>query len=397
MALLWLPSQHCIVAAKQGEWRPTLGLSEGGQAAAAAKGLSEGLPQHRPQTRAMPRARRARVASPQPCRWLSDALASGLALRKLVYPSSSTESRVLWAPPPRPPQVSGPQPPRRGLHDKQSPLFSTTPPLALRPSSPPAAVTVPACKLLAGNKRLRSGRTRGASPPLSRRAARSPVAGWNCSGGGRLSSPFQRRHCRRPALPGQPPWKPGSARRGQLGRRKGAGPTGSPAGRGGGGGQDWRLRRRGRGVPRLGRGTPEHPAPPPRQLTPSTLAGVAESPPARVSGEEQSWSRRANPLTKESPAFPALARPLRPPPPPPRFFPTRGIRAQPKGEPRRGAPASPTASRLWLGPLGAPSASRDARAGVGGLHYPRLQLCRQRLSLYFSNVTSGADQRTVKS
>lgn len=63
---------------------------------------------------------------------------------------------------------------------------------------PPAAVTVPACKLLAGNKRLRSGRTRGASPPLSRRAARSHAAGWKCSGGGRISSHFQPRHSRCP-------------------------------------------------------------------------------------------------------------------------------------------------------------------------------------------------------
>lgn len=123
--------------------------------------------------------------------------ALGLALRKLVCPSDSRKSRVLWAPPPRPLQVPGPRPPRRGLHDKQSPLFSTTPP-TLQPSSPPAAVTVPACKLLAGNKRLRSGRTRGASPPLSRRAARSHAAGWKCSGGGRISSPSKPRHSRCP-------------------------------------------------------------------------------------------------------------------------------------------------------------------------------------------------------
>lgn len=101
----------------------------------------------------------------------------------------AAESRVLWAPPPPPPPpVPGPQPPRRGLHVKQPPLFSAAGPAA-PPSSPPAAVTVPACKLLAGNKRLRSGRA-GASPPPSRRAARSPAARWKCSAGGRLSSPF---------------------------------------------------------------------------------------------------------------------------------------------------------------------------------------------------------------
>lgn len=186
-------------------------------------------------------------------------LALGLALRKLVCPSGSRKSHVLWAPPPRPLQVPGPRPPRRGLHDKQSPLFSTTPP-ALQPSSPPAAVTVPACKLLAANKRLRSGRTRGASPPLSRLAARSHAAGWKCSGGGRISSPSSPATAAAP--PGQPPWKPGSARRGLRGRRTGAGPTESPAGRGGGGGKDWRPRRRGRGFPGLGQGTPAHPAPP---------------------------------------------------------------------------------------------------------------------------------------
>lgn len=194
MALLWLPSQHCIVAAKQGERRPSLGLSEGGQAAAAAKGQSEGLTQHRP---ANPR----HASSPEGQGRLTaalqvapDALASSLALRKLVCPSGSRVPCPVGAAS----QVPDPQPLRRGLHDKQSPLFSTTPP-ALRPSSPPAAVTVPACKLLAGNKRLCSGRTRGASPPLSRRAVRSAAAGRNCSGGGRLSSPFQHHHSRRPA------------------------------------------------------------------------------------------------------------------------------------------------------------------------------------------------------
>lgn len=188
MALLWLPSQHCIVAVKQGEWRPTLGLSEGGQAAAAAKRQSG--------THLAPPANPRHASRPggpgSPHRNLAGGSrrpALGLVLRKLVCSSGSRKSRVLWAPPPRPLQVPGPQPPRRGLHDKHSPLFSTTPP-ALQPSSPPAAVTVPACKLLAGNKRLRSGRTRGASPPLSRRAARSHAAGWKCSGGGRISSPF---------------------------------------------------------------------------------------------------------------------------------------------------------------------------------------------------------------
>lgn len=197
------------------------------------------------------------------------------------------------------------------------------------------------------------------------RPAHTPLAGSARVAGGSppLSSPATAA-----APPGQPPWKPGSARRGLQGRRTGAGPAGSPAGRGGGGGKDWKPRRQGRGFLGLGPGTPAHPSPPLAHS--STPAGVVVSPPARVRGEEQSWSRRTNLLTKESPALISLARPLRP-----RFFPTPGVRAQHKGEPRRGAPASPTASRLWLGPLGAPSAGRDLRARVGGLHYSRLQLC----------------------
>lgn len=184
-----------------------------------------------------------------------DALASSLALRKLVCPSGSRVPCPVGAAS----QVPDPQPLRRGLHDKQSPLFSTTPP-ALRPSSPPAAVTVPACKLLAGNKRLcsgpRGGRARlshAARPAQPPRAGTAPVAD---------DSPPPPSTATAAAPPGQPPWKPGSARRGLRGRRTGAGPTGSPAGKGGGGGKDWRLRRRGRGLPGLGRRTPEHPAPP---------------------------------------------------------------------------------------------------------------------------------------
>lgn len=64
------------------------GLSEGRQAA-AAKGLSEGLAQHRPLPRAVPRAPRARVTSPQAGRWFAAAPASGPALRKLVCSSGS--------------------------------------------------------------------------------------------------------------------------------------------------------------------------------------------------------------------------------------------------------------------------------------------------------------------
>lgn len=136
MALLWLPSQHCIVAAKQGEWRPTLGLSEGGQAAAAAKRQSEGLTQYGPQTRAMPRAPEGQGRLTTTLQVAPGGPALGLALWKLVCLSGSRKSRVLWVPPPRPLQVPGPQPPRRGLHDKQSPLFFTTPP-ALQQSSRP--------------------------------------------------------------------------------------------------------------------------------------------------------------------------------------------------------------------------------------------------------------------
>lgn len=89
------------------------------------------------------------------------------------------------------------------------------------------------------------------------RPAHTPLAGSARVAGG---SPPPSSPATAAAPPGQPPWKPGSARRGQLGRRTGAGPT--PAGRGGGGGKDWRPRQLGRAFPLLGRGTPAHLAPP---------------------------------------------------------------------------------------------------------------------------------------
>lgn len=296
MALLWLPSQHCIVAAKQGERRPSLGLSEGGQAAAAAKGQSEGLTQHRP---ANPR----HASSPEGQGRLTaalqvapDALASSLALRKLVCPSGSRVPCPVGAAS----QVPDPQPLRRGLHDKQSPLFSTTPP-ALRPSSPPAAVTVPACKLLAGNKRLCSGRTRGASPPLSRRAVRSAAAGRNCSGGGRLSSPFQHRHSRRPARAAPLEARERAARTAR--EEDGGGANREPRWEGRGRRQGLEAEAPREGRPGVGEKDPRTSRTIRLPLTLSTPVGVGEPLPARVSVEEQSWSHRANPLTKESPTL----------------------------------------------------------------------------------------------
>lgn len=186
-------------------------------------------------------------------------LALGLALWKLVCPSSSRKSRVLWAPPPRPLQVPGPQPPRRGLHDKQSPLFSTSPP-ALQPSSRPQLSRSRHANFWPGTKGSAPA-ARGGQARLSHaaRPAHTPLAGSALVAGG---SPPPSSPATAAAPPGQPPWKPGSALRGLLGRRTGAGPTGSPARRGGGGGKDWRPRRRERGFSGLGRGTPAHPAPP---------------------------------------------------------------------------------------------------------------------------------------
>lgn len=324
MALLWLPSQHCIVAAKQGERRPSLGLSEGGQAAAAAKGQSEGLTQHRP---ANPR----HASSPEGQGRLTaalqvapDALASSLALRKLVCPSGSRVPCPVGAAS----QVPDPQPLRRGLHDKQSPLFFTTPP-ALRPSSPPAAVTVPACKLLAGNKRLCSGRTRGVSPPLSRRAVRSAAAGWNCSGGGWFSSPFQHHHSRRPSRAAPLEARERAARTAR--EEDGGGANREPRweGRGRRHGLEAEAPREGR--PGVGEKDPRTSRTTRLQLTLSTPVGVGEPLPARVSVEEQSWSHRANPLTKESPTLLAL--------PPPSFQPT-GYEPSPRANPE-GAPPPP--------------------------------------------------------
>lgn len=206
-----------------------MGLPEGGQAAAAATGLSEGLAQHRPQTRAKPLSPRATAASPTASQVVpgrpglrSRAQEVSLSLRQRSPVSSGcrlpgrrrsptpsrrvvgcmTSSRPFSPPRCRPcgrplrPQLSrsrhanfwlgtkGSDPAARGGRARLS--------LAARPDHPPLAGTA----LVAGG-----------SPPLSRAATAA-------------------------APPGQPPWKPGSARRGRRGRRTGAGPTGSTTERG---------------------------------------------------------------------------------------------------------------------------------------------------------------------
>lgn len=212
-------------------------------------------------------------------------------------------------------------------------LYSPLPPAP--PSSPPAAVTVPACKLLAGNKRLRSGRA-GASPPPSHSTARPPAAHWKCWAGGRLSSPFPRRRAALP-LPGSPPGSPGA----RSGEPRGGGRRRSR----GGGREKERPERRGRGRRRgleaeaakeglsSGSGRGSLGAKPPGS-NPRPRAPWPEGKPRPREGERrgatrrESPPRRANPLTKESPA---LLLPARPPAVPAASQPAR-LRAQSEGE-----------------------------------------------------------------
>lgn len=144
---------------------------------------------------------------------------------------------MLWAPPPPPPPVLSPQPPRRGLHDKQPPLFSAAPP-ALLPCGPPRPQLSRSrhANFWLGTKgSARAGRV-GASPPPSCRAARSLAACWKCLAGWWFSSPFPRRR-RRCAAPRRPareaPLKARErAARKATGRRAGAGQGAEGAGPG---------------------------------------------------------------------------------------------------------------------------------------------------------------------
>lgn len=283
---------------------------------------------------------------------------------------------MLWAPPPR--RRQSPARSRRVV-DCMSSSSPYSPPPPAPPSSPPAAVTVPACKLLPGNKRLRSGRA-GASPPPSRRAARSPAARWKCWAAWQLSSPFpapprqaeqSRGEPRRAAPPrlGSPPGRLG-ALRGEQGEEGGGG-AGARSGREGaaegleaeapkegllrGSGRESPGSAAGLGGPRPPRPRPPHPpggresrAPPGRRESPAPRRQWAGS------GTRASLGpRRANPLTKESPAL----LPLVQPPQPPRGSQPKGERTQKKRthkrRPRRGATC-----RLWQGQLRVPSVGR---------------------------------------
>lgn len=81
------------------------------------------------------------------------------------------------------------------------------------------------------------------------RPAHTPLAGSARVAGG---SPPPSNPATAAAPPGQPPWKPGSARRGLQGRRTGAGPAGSPAGRGGGRRQGLEAKAAREGLPGVG-------------------------------------------------------------------------------------------------------------------------------------------------
>lgn len=277
---------------------------------------------------------------------------------------------------------------RRAVGCMSSSRLYSPPPPAPRPrrSPRPQLSRSRHAKLLAGNKRLRSGRA-GASPPPPRRAARSPAARCKCWAGERLSSPFPAPP-RRAAPPGQPPWKPGSATRRAKGRRaeaeprrgQGKGATRAEeegaaeriGGRGGGGGASarfraWEPRRQplGSPSPRPPRPRARGRAPPPRE---GERRGAA---PARGSAEQRKSPDKGKP--RPPPAGPT------PLPPPPRPDPPGSQPSPRASEPRRDAPPPP-ASGFWQGPLGAPSARGVVPAAAGGTHRSRLQLYHQRLS-----------------
>lgn len=253
---------------------------------------------------------------------------------------------MLWAPPPPPLPVPGPQPPRRGLHVKQPPLFSAAAGPAAPPSSPPAAVTVPACKLLAGNKRLCSGRAGASPPPSAARPAHPPLAGSaRLAGGSPPPSP------RRPAPPRPARAAPLEAGSGSATGEPREGGGGAGAGGQGKGatGETGRGQRRGleaeapkEGLRRgSGRGSQGANSRAPRahaHRAPGQREGPAPERARRGSGTARAGLRRANPLTKESPALLPLARP----PGAPSASRPAGLPTQPKGErTQKGRPRLP--------------------------------------------------------
>ena len=166
MALLWIPEQPCAVAAKQGEWSPAPGLSEADRLQRRPRVTRKGSLSAAP-------PRRAARPEGQGCLTAGSQVAPGRAgLRSRAQEVSLSLRQMSPACCGR--RLPSPARSRRAAGCMSSSRLYSPPPPA-PPSSPPAAVTVPACKLLAGNKRLRSARE-GASPPPSRRAARSPAA-----------------------------------------------------------------------------------------------------------------------------------------------------------------------------------------------------------------------------
>lgn len=130
---------------------------------------------------------------------------------------------MLWAPPPPPPPVPGPQPPRRGLHVKQPPLFSAAAGPAVLPAR---SCHGPGMQTSGWEQKAPLGPSGGEPSslaprgPLARRSLE--VLGWR-----KALLPFPA-----PPRPGSPPGRRG-ARRGQLGEEgRGGAATGScPSGR----------------------------------------------------------------------------------------------------------------------------------------------------------------------
>lgn len=299
---------------------PGAGSLRGQRAAAAAEGQSARLAPCRPP----PRAARPEGHGRLTAGWQVAPGRAGL---------QSRAQEVSWSLRQLSPACCGRRLPRRR---RQSPVRSRhavgcmsssrlysppPPPPAPRPRRPPRPQLSRSrhANFWLGTKgSARAGRGR-ARLPRAARPARPPLAGSARLAGG---SPPPSPRCRAaPPRPGSPPGSPGT-RRGEPGEEGGAEPgRGAAEPEGGGDRGDWRPRHRGRGFcatrgegarrPPLGWRAHAHRAP---------GAGGRAPPPERARGGErhqrQSQPRSANPLTKESPALPPLARPLSPPPRP---------------------------------------------------------------------------------
>lgn len=355
----------------------------------SGRGPVQALAQRGPLPRAMPRAPRARDASPQPGRWLraaglqSRAQEVSLSLRQL---SPACCGRRL------PRRRQSPARSRRAVGCMSSSRLYSPPPPAPRPRRPPRPQLLRSrhANFWLGTKgSARAGRGR-ALLPRTERPARPPLAASAGLAGG-SPPPSPRRRAAAPRRPARAAPLETRERDAESQGEEGGGGGGAAAGarkgsdpsrEGGGGGEDWRPRRRGRRFRAVrGQGV-RAPAARLTKPTPTAPQGPRESPAPQEGERRGAVPARGSAAPRKSPD---KGKP-RPPPSGPTPCRPRRVRTRRAPSPAQGRanperrPRLSTASGFWQGPFGATSAGGVAPAATGRTHGSWLQLYHQRLS-----------------